>query len=199
MPEPLVRARFVQDWLANVARVDDPWRARFFAQLEEHEAGARRAIEEASRVGWIPARYHVLLADVLAEAFGPQRAHDYYRRAFVDSLSGPVLGPLVKTAVRLFGMDLASAVKWYARGWQVSFKDAGEVSGEALGPGLAAITYRELPEVFTRSEPWLVSSVGSAYGVLDWMSLTGVVRQDLSRRREGIMRMELEWTTKRPA
>jgi hypothetical protein len=189
--EPLVRARFVQEWLAQVDEEDDPWRARFFARLPREE---REIIDNTSRVGWLPVRYHVLLADVLLETFGPARAHDYYRRAFAASLAGPLLGPLVKTGARLLGFTPGTLARWLPRGWEITFKGVGDVHGEVLGPGLARIEYRNLPQVCRDSEAWLRSSQGSAYGAYDRMGVVGVVRLDLSGRAEGSMRIELEWT-----
>jgi hypothetical protein len=191
----LVRARFLQEWLANIDAEDDPFRARFFVKLPED---VREAIESASRVGWLPVAYHVLLADVLDETFGPTRAHDYYRRAFAASLSGPILGPLVTTGARLLGFTPGTFARWMPRGWQITFRDVGEVEGEVTGPGMARITYRNLPAVCIASEPWLTSSQASAYGVYDRMEVAGVVRLDLSGRAAGTMRLELEWTDSVP-
>jgi hypothetical protein len=194
MSEPLVRARFVQDWLSRLADEPDPWRSRFFIALDRRDPGARHAIRRAPGVGWVDFRYHVLLADVMAETLGLQRSHEFYRRGFVASLSTPILGPLIKSGTRLFGFTPALFCRWYAHGWQVCTRDAGQAAGELVGPARGAITYTALPSVCARSDAWLNSAVGSAYGVLDAMGLTGLVRQDLSRRGEGIMRLDVEWS-----
>ena len=81
-----MRARFLQEWLANMEREPERVRTRFFAVLP---ADVRRQIEQAARTTWLPAQLHVLLAEVTLEAMGELRAHDYYRRAFARSLRGP--------------------------------------------------------------------------------------------------------------
>jgi hypothetical protein len=188
--EPLIRARHLQEWLANVKREEDPWRARFFAAVP---GDMRCAIESASRVEWLPVAMHVSLAEIVEETFGPVRAHEYYRRAFAASLRGPILGPLLRTGVRLLGLTPASLVRWAAHGWRSSMRHCGTVAGELLGPGHGRLVYAGLPAVCTASEPWLDSSQGSAYGALDAMGATGVVRLDKSEKAQGRMVLDVEW------
>jgi hypothetical protein len=188
--EPLVRARHLHEWLTNVEREDDPWRARFFAALPPE---TRKTIEGTSRVEWLPAGLHATLADLVAEAFGPVRAHAYYRRAFAASLRGPVLGPLLRTGFRVLAMTPASMLRWAGHGWRSSFRNAGSVSGELLGPARGRLIYADLPAALTASEPWVDSAQGSAYGALDAMGATGVVRLDKSDRAQGRVVLEVEW------
>jgi hypothetical protein len=189
--QPLVRARFCQEWLAQVDAEGEPWRTRFRAALD---AETREAIESASRVAWIPIALHVRLADVLQESFGAVRAHDYYRRAFAGSLSGPVLGPLMKAGARVLGISVPTFVRWAPHGWAASFRNAGELVGEVLEPNHARLTYRGLPTVCTASEAWLLSSQGSAYGGYDVLGVVGVIRIDISERHEGRMTLDLDWS-----
>jgi hypothetical protein len=186
----LVRARYLHQWLAAVAREDDPWRARFFAGLAP---GDREAIEGASRVAWVPVDLHVRLSEVLHDAFGAARAHEYYRRAFARSLREPPFDALVRTGLRVLGVTPASFLRWAARGWQLSFRDSGDVHGEVLGENSGRLVYRDLP-VCTASDPWLDSAQGSAYGVFDLVKVAGVVRIDKSARARGGMTLEVEWT-----
>jgi hypothetical protein len=185
-----VRARHLQEWLANVHREEDPWRARFFAELPSE---VQRTIESASRVQWLPVALHVQLADSLEHAFGPARSHDYYRRAFAASLRGPVLGPLLRTGARILGLTPGTMLRWADHGWRASFKDCGSLAGTVIGPRLGRLEYRDLPPVCTASDPWLDSAQGSGYGALDAMGVSGVVRLDKSDKAHGRMVLELEW------
>jgi hypothetical protein len=191
--EPQVRARACQEWLTFVETEDDPWKSRFFAGLDPT---LREAIESASRVAWLPIGAHVKLADTLQDAYGAVRAHAYYRRSFAAALSGPVLGPFVRTAAQVLGVTVHSFARWAGRGWETAFRNAGGLSGEAVGPEHARITYYGLPPVCTASDGWMLSAQGSAYGVYDIVGVEGVVRLDLSKRSEGTMVLDLEWTTR---
>jgi hypothetical protein len=188
--QPLVRARFCQEWLAFVETQEEPWRSRFRAGITP---AVRDAIVTASRVAWLPVAYHVTLADVLQDSFGVMRAHTYYRNAFAASLSGPILGPLVRTGTRVLGISVGSFVRWAGRGWEAAFQNAGGLTGEVLGPERAKLTYHGLPAICTASEGWMLSSQGSAYGVFDLVGVDGIVRLDLSKRSEGEMVLNLEW------
>jgi hypothetical protein len=190
---PLVRARFCQEWLEQVAREDEPYKGRFFAALDPD---MRQQIESATRVAWLPAGFHVRLADTLHETFGEVRAYDYYRRAFAHSLRGPIFGPAMKTISKLLDVTPASLVRWAGRGWEASFQNAGTLVGEILGPGKGRLVYTGLPPEFTASTPWMMSSQGSCYGAFDLVGAEGVVRVDLSGRAEGGMIVNMEWTVK---
>ncbi|HEY8039941.1 MAG TPA: hypothetical protein VIF15_09120 [Polyangiaceae bacterium] len=189
--EPVVRARHLQQWLENVTREEDPGRARFFASLP---AEVRSTIEGASRVAWLPVALHVQLADVLRDAFGPARAHDYYRRAFAASLAHPPFDALVRTGARLLGLTPGSFLRWAPRGYETSFRNCGTLSTEALGPSRGHLVYRSLPGVCTASDAWLDSFQSTVYGVFDVLHIQGVVRLDKSRRGEGSVEIELEWS-----
>jgi hypothetical protein len=189
--EPTFRARHLQEWLQNVEREEDPWRAKFFAAIP---ADIRIAIESANRVSFLPIAYHVKLADILLEAFGETRAHAYYRRAFAASLRGPILGPLFRTGTRLLGLTPASFLRWASKGWDSSVRNSGRLVGEVHGPTSGSLHYHELPHVCTASDAWIESAQGSAYGVLDMLRVPGIVRLDKSRRLAGGFDLHLEWT-----
>jgi hypothetical protein len=188
--QPLVRARFCQEWLARMEEIEEPYKTRFFATLDR---AFRHGIETASRVAWIPIDAHVRLADVTAEALGAVRAHAYYRATFAPAIQNPVFAPLFRTGAKLVGISVNTFVRWAGKGWQAAFSHAGELVGEVLGPDRARLTYKGLPEVCTRSDAWLTSAQGSVYGAFDLLGVDGVVRADLSTREQGGMVLSLEW------
>jgi hypothetical protein len=192
MAEPLVRARHLQDWLTLVSEEPEPYRGRFFAAIEGE---TRRTIDAAGRWDWLPAGLHVALADALCEAFGPARAHEYYRRTLPRSMRGAILGPLVRTGIQVVGLSPAAFLKWAAHGWKTSFRDCGTLHGVVLEPGHGKLIYDGLPKVCTASEPWIDSAQGTAYGVYDLVEVReGVVRMDKSQLAEGHFELELEWS-----
>jgi hypothetical protein len=193
-PEPLVRARHLKDWLERVAGEEDPWRNRFFAAIPE---ATRAAIESAARGSFLPMRFHVELADIMDQAYGPARAHEHYRRSFAATLHGGVFGPLLRTGTRLFGATPATFLRWAHRGWDASFRHCGSLAGEVLAPGVGRLVYSNLPAVCTASDAWLDSAQGSAYGTLDVLEVEGVVRVDKSGRAEGRLEVGVEWSERR--
>jgi hypothetical protein len=188
--EPEVRARLLRDWLAFVAREPEPYASRFLQRLPR-EMVAR--VEDAAARVWLPAGYHVAMADALRDAFGRAREHDYYRRAFVESIRRPVLRPLFDVGARLLGLTPAACVRWASKGWNASFRNCGTLTGEVLGEGRARGVYRGLPRVCTDSDAWVESAQSTVYGVLDLTHAEGVVRLDTSGRARGEMIVELEW------
>jgi hypothetical protein len=150
-------------------------------------------IERVTPGTWLPAGYHVMMADALREAFGSAREHDYYRRAFVASMRLPVFAPFFDVGVRLLGLTPSSFLRWGSKGWNASFRNAGTVEGEVLGETRGRVVYRGLPKVCTDSNAWLESAQSTIYGVYDLTRTTGIVRLDTSGRAHGEMTAELEW------
>jgi hypothetical protein len=192
--QPLVRAGHLQEWVSNLRREPDPWRAAFFSALS---SDVLHDIECAARLDWLPVDYHVLFADLMAHAFGPARSHDYYRRAFAGALRGPFFAPIVRTGVRLLGLTPGPFLRWSSRGWEASYKNCGSLHGEVLGPLRGRVVWMQLPEVCTASDAWLDSAQASAYGIYDLVEVTGVVRVDKAERATGTLRLEMEWTERR--
>ena len=189
-PEPLVRARFCQEWLALIGIEEEPYRSRFFARVTDEMRGQ---IDGASRVAWLPLSIHVTLADIQLETFGVVRAHDYYRRAFASSVNGPILAPLVLTGARLLGLTPGSFVRWASRGYDAAYRNAGSLTGEVLERGRARLVFQDLPPMCTASDAWVMSTQGSTYGLYDMLHLEGVVRFDSRERAKGTIVLELEW------
>jgi hypothetical protein len=192
--EPLVRARFCQEWLTLIDSEEEPYRGRFLARVTEE---MRAQIDTAPGATWIPLAVHVKLADIQLEAFGRTRAHDYYRRALSRNLMGPILSPLVRTGSRILGLSLASFIRWAPKGYDASYKHAGELTAEVLGRDRARVLFTNLPPVCTASDAWLMSAQGTAYGLYDVLHLEGVVRLDTSERANGGMALELEWSDRK--
>jgi hypothetical protein len=188
--EPLVRARFCQEWLTLIGIEEEPYRSRFFARVSDE---MRAQIEGASRVAWLPVGIHVKLADIQLETFGMVRAHQYYRRAFASSINGPILAPLVLTGAKLLGLSPGSFVRWASRGYDAAYRNVGRLNGEVLGPYRARLQFLNLPPVCTASDAWLTSAQGSTYGLYDVLHVEGVVRLDTRGRAEGTMVLEMEW------
>lgn len=180
-----------------MAQEQEPYRTRFFARVTPE---MRAQIDGATRVAWLPIALHVRLADIQLEAFGPAGAHDYYRRAFVSAIKGPIFAPLLMTGVRLLGLSPAGFIRWSSRGHDTCYKNVGSMHGEVLGPYHGRVTFRDLPEICARSDGWVMSTQGSAYGLYDLLEMSGVVRLDTSGRAQGKVVLELEWgERKRPA
>ena len=114
-------------------------------------------------------------------------------RAFAKSLRGPLFGPLVLTGMRILGMSPGSVLRWADRGWQMAFRHCGRLHGEVLAPNVGRLTYLELPSICTKSDAWLDSAQGSAYGVFDLCEVDGIVRIDKRARASGRMQLDLEW------
>lgn len=186
----LVRARNLQHWLELVAATEPPYPERFAQRLSP---ATHALITEAAPVAWLPAELHAELAEVTLAAMGVRRAHDYYRQAFVASMDGPLFGPLVRAGVAVLGLSPAGFLRWVDRVWDLSFRDAGSLRGEVLGPGHGRLLYRDMPRLCAASDAWVETMPSMNYGMLDLTRRSGVVRFIERDPAAGNFTIELEW------
>jgi hypothetical protein len=186
-----VRARHLQQWLELVAAWQAPYAARFAQALNP---ATREQILQASPVNWLPGALNAELADILLSTFGSKEAHAYCRYAFVASMQGPLLGPLVRVGVALFGLSPAAFVRWAGKGYSLSYRDAGSLEGELLGAGRARLVFQDVPESWAASTGWAESMFSHTYGVFDVTDTNGVVRFIESDHAARRFVLELEWS-----
>src|SRR5512144_2193205 len=107
MGEPLVRARHLKTTLASVDR--SGVRDAVHATLPP---GLAAAVEAANGFEWLPAANDVALVRAIHGALGDAE-HDAFSRGVIrDAFEGPLLGPLIAIALRLFPGGLMAWAHW---------------------------------------------------------------------------------------
>lgn len=180
MGPPKVKSRHMKALLASVDRRPEAPAVR--ARLDE---GVVRAIEDSRGVEWQPLEWNLGLTRAVRAELGAAATHTFFREMLLESFRGPLLGLLVDSAVRVFGIDPASWARWVPRGWALVFQDCGRWSVDAQN---RRVTFRceDLPGDCVEDDVW-VRSVASSLGAL----------VDLARARGGVELLEMDRAARR--
>ncbi|HEU4384733.1 MAG TPA: hypothetical protein VFR85_14695 [Anaeromyxobacteraceae bacterium] len=160
MGEPLVRARHLKTTLAAADRTAA--RETIRGALPP---GLAAAIGASSGFDWLPAENDVALVHAIHGALGDEE-HDAFSRAVIlEAFQGPLLGPFIAFALRLFPGGLMAWAHWIPRAWALVFRECGEWKIDGIGPGAADLQLRWLPPVCVQDPVW-PSSVASSISTL---------------------------------
>ncbi len=166
-----MRARHLKTTLAAVdrCRARDAIRAAL-------PAGLAATIEAANGFDWLPAANDVALVNVIHGALGDAE-HDAFSRGVIrDAFEGPLLGPLIAIALRLFPGGLMAWAHWIPRAWALVFRECGEWKVEAVGPGAVDLELGWLPHICVQDAVWPGSVASSTSALLDLARVRGTLR-----------------------
>lgn len=140
------------------------------------EPSVLSAIEESRGVEWLPLQWNLDLTRAIAAELGPEGTHAFFRDQLLESFRGPLLGLLVDSAVRVFGIDPASWARWVPRGWGLVFRDCGLWTVEADRVGRRVVLRcADLPEACAGDAVWLRSVASSFSAMVDFARARGGV------------------------
>jgi hypothetical protein len=187
---PAVRAKHLQLWLATARRRLPSSEVADFAK--RIPGPLLVDIERLTGPTWLNMELDVAFAEAMREAIGPSSVHRFYIELTLATFGGPLVGPLVRRAIRLSGATPGVATKWWPRGWAGLFRNCGSLSGEVLAPGRAQLVYAELPRACVASPPWVDSLRSALCAVFELCRVGGDVRlrPDVSRRR---VQLDVDW------
>jgi hypothetical protein len=149
----------------------------------------RAALDEAARSDYLPAMVDLDVAIAVHAEVGPEAARAVARETLRRSLSGTVLGGLVRSAAALFGLTPPGLLRWAGRGYGRVCRDCGELAMTSTAEGLVRLSLTNLPEGLG-APSYLESMAGTLEAFLDVCQVEGTVRVEL---RPGGAAFELRW------
>ena len=178
-PEPLVRGSHLKEDLRALEALGARPAARIRASLKPDSL---RAIEEATRIDYLPLAYNIEMADaVYAQASGAG-SRLWARTSLLSSLGG-LFQPLFEAATALFHPAPPLFYKYIPRGWLLSYRGCGEFSVEEPSPGRTLLIGNGLaPAMFCDS--YLTAVCGTFEAVFSLTEFAGganCVSQDKDR------------------
>lgn len=143
---------------------------------------------------WLPMELDVAFADELLTSLGAPAAHQFYVDFTLATFGGSIIGPLVQGAIRLSGATPGVAIKWWPRGWEGLFRNAGKLSGELIADEHARLTYVDLPRMCVQSSAWVDSLRSALHAALALCEAGGnvTIHPELALRR---VHCDLTWTS----
>lgn len=119
--QPRMRASYIKDNLDAVAAFGPDVQRRLFGAIPD----TITEIQSAARVDWLPIGVDVVLTRTVCELTGVSGVRDWSRRAFLRAVEGPMLRPIVRAVVSLFGLTPATVLRRAPMGWQQIYQDCG--------------------------------------------------------------------------
>lgn len=151
MAEPSVRARHLRNALAAAGSL--PGAAALRAAIP---ARVLAEVEAATGFDWLPVEHDVAIVRASAAVLPPEQFERLWRGVVLEGVEGPLLGLLMRTAVRMFGLDPAGFAGWIPKAWVMVFRDVGRWEVGPPSPGTVSLRLEGLPAacrdpVFARS------------------------------------------------
>jgi hypothetical protein len=149
----------------------------------------REALDAAARSDFLPAMVDVDVAMAIHAELGPEAARRVAREVLRRSLTGTVLGGLVRSASALFGLTPPGLLRWAGRGYGRVCRDCGELAVTSTDDGLVRLTLSSVPEGLD-APSYLESMAGALEAFLDVCEVEGRVDVEL---RPGGAAFDLRW------
>lgn len=140
--EPAVRLARLKEDLPALAALGPEVQARILARMSPRTLAA---IEEGTRVSWVPIALKAELAEAVFAEAGAAGARAWGRASFFASLDS-FFKPLITGVVSLFGLSPATLLRIAPQSWQAVYRNAGELAVRRDGEFQARILARGLPE-----------------------------------------------------
>lgn len=167
----MVRARHLKTTLAAADR--SAAREDIRAALP---SGLAAIIEAANGFDWLPAANDVALVRSIHGALGDAEHDAFSRSVILDAFEGPLLGPLIATALRLFPGGLMAWAHWIPRAWALVFRECGEWGVQGVGPGEVDLQLRWMPPICAEDRVWPISVASSISALLVLARVRGTLR-----------------------
>ncbi|HCF62264.1 MAG TPA: hypothetical protein DFS52_30270 [Myxococcales bacterium] len=186
---PSVRATFTQLTMEAAERLEPSIAQKLRDQMP---AESLLRIEQTSRLDWLPIEDDLELTRVVVGLLGPERARVFWRQNLLDALSAPLLGPIAKGAVRLFGPTPPAIVRWTPRAWPHVYSACGELAASADGSS-ATLSWRAIPQALRQSSSF-ARALGYAFSsFFDFTNTDGEVEADLRELEAGRVVYSFRW------
>jgi hypothetical protein len=156
--------------MRKLAMLDTSRRAPIEAQIPQAD---RELIRDSSPLWWLPLHINVRATEAIWTGLDAETRETFFRDLMLADFQSSLLKPLATSAVKIFGMNPASFVKWTPRGWPLLFRACGQIVVLDSEPGRARLAFEGFPEEL--SFVWFQSCRASLSAYLDLANVRGDV------------------------
>lgn len=166
-----MRASYIMDNLKAVRAFGPEVDARLRADIADTVA----EIEHASRVDWLPIGIDVALTRAVHRLTGVNGVRDWGRRSFLSAVEGPMLRPIVRAVVSLFGLTPSTLLRRAPMAWQQIYQDCGMLVCEPLAPDRMRVRLEGARGPFLDDQGYIEGTCGVFEGAVDLGGARGTV------------------------
>lgn len=184
-----MKASLAKSALAEIRRLPPEQREAVESKLRRQTI---EAVDAASSLAWLDMELQTELDRATYEALGAEGLIQLTREWTKASTLTPLVAPVLRGSLSLFGSGTALVVKMLPRFWRMSSRDCGRIEVEVDAQG-GTVSYVELPPLM-RVAPFAAASEGAQWGVIDLFNEgRGTVKTDDSRLSDGIVAFTLRF------
>ncbi len=135
----------------------------------------RREIREAGRLAWHDARVLMDLVEVIRQVCGHAEARAFWRVSFKESITQPMLAPLARGALILFGNVPGALVRRTPQAWQLFTRNCGSLKAVDVGEESSVMLRVENFPRVCRVLGFVCMVEGGLESEMDFFSVRGTV------------------------
>jgi hypothetical protein len=154
---------------------------------------ARDDVRNASALEWLPAELHGTVADAMIEVAGRGPARALWADVMIEAFDNPVLAPIVRGALRIYGKAPPSVMRMTPRAWPLFFRDCGRSWMEPVGDDRATMLFAELPHAIMASTGILDSFLSNCDAALRYTGFAGSVTPSYEQISEARFSIDVQW------
>jgi len=171
MTEPQVRASWTK-FVLHCAKRSDKNGVRIADAIP---SGLQHEIRESGRLAWQDIRVLTELFEVLGRTCGSAGSRRFWRASFKDSISQPMIAPLARGALMLWGHSPASFIRRTPQAWQLCTRNCGELKAVSLNQPRAIVLRFENVAPACRVGAFLQMVEGGLESQMDYFRAHGAV------------------------
>jgi hypothetical protein len=171
MGDPQVRANWPKFIVRCAKRLKD---AKEIPIVDALSSELRSEIREAGRLTWQDAHLLMDLAEQIRERFGAAGARTFWRASFLEAIGLPMMAPLARGALMLWGNRPDAFVRRTPQAWKLMTRDCGHLKAVSVDENAIILRAENLPRMF-RVEGFVCMGEGGLESEMDYFRLSGTV------------------------
>lgn len=167
-----MRASYMQSELHALPTLGDDVAAELRQCLGEELV---RTVMSADGSAWLPLAVDLQLTDVVRRRVGARALRTWGSSTMRIAIEGPLLRPILRAAVALFGMTPLTVVRHASITWSEIYRGCGEMRVEQLGPDRVRIHVEHAPPMMLEDLSYLEGVAGALEAGLQLAGVTASV------------------------
>lgn len=131
------------------------------------------AIEQSSRVDWLPVELMLKLLEATRLTLGLEAASGHWRRGTMRVFETPLVKPFASGAISLFHPSPSTALPLVPKLNKLLYRNTGTVAVVTPDQRTAQIVHDDVPQIMRATKSWAPSLGASYLATLDFLRVSG--------------------------
>jgi hypothetical protein len=191
MGDPQFRASWAKFVLRSAKHVTD---ANGAPIVDAVPAELRREIREIGHLGWLDARVFMDLLGVIHRVTGDEGNRAFWRATFMDIIAQPLIAPLARGALTLWGNSPGSLMRRNPEAWIIFARNCGTLQAVPTDEkNSMALRVENVPPV-CRAEGFVYMVEGGLESEMEYVGTSGTVETRADQfKTHGLVEWVVRW------